>query len=304
MDKRVDPQLSLVGQWLAGLLMVALLAVDAVPVLHGAPMVLIGLMGVVQMGREIGAALARRSVHPSTPMMNFWGSIVFLHTLYFARSAQWSTAIEVINTVLIALFLLVLAAAVTTEAKFHGWVQGVRDLSLALGLPGFFGLAVGAGAAIQAGHEHRATAAGSALIAVVVAAAWLANGAAAVADRMGVGEAERPARLPATMLGLVARVVTMAVAMGIGCVATKSLAPATALAAGAAGGVGGWLGHRLVDWAARWCEVDRFHGRLPSHVATVQGLYDRVFDGGLLDYAGSLLLALPAVLAVLLLMGG
>ena len=304
MEQRVDPQLSLVGQWLVGLVVVGFLALDAVPVLHGAPLVLIGLMGVVQMGREIGAALARRGVHPSTPMMNFWGSIVFLHVVYFARSAQWSTAIEVANTVLIALFLLVLAAAVTTEAKFQGWRQGVRDLGLALLVPGLFGLAIGAGAVVQAGHEHRATPAGAHLVAVVVAAAWLASAAAALADRAKLAGVERPARIAPTGLGLVARVVTMALVMAVGCKLTASLPLATAALAGAVGGLAGWLGHHMVDRLAAICEVDRFHGRLPSYISALQGVYDRFFDGGLLDYAGGLLLVLPGVLLVCLALGG
>lgn len=289
----------LVAQWLGAAAVVVLLAYDAEPRLRGWPLVLLGLLAAVQMSRELASALSHRQIHPSTPLMSFWAAICFLHMVYFARSRHYSAALELPNTILIALFLLVLVASLTTEARFSGWREGLRDLGLGLSLPGLFGLGLGAAAFLQAGAAHWPTALGSRLLAAFVAGCWLAEGAAAVADRLGLPVEGRPLRVPATWRGLAARVATLTL---VGAIASSVLGAPNlewAALAGALAGVATWLARRAVDWLAALCAVDRFHGRLPTQISFFQGAYDRLYEGGLLDYAAGLVLALPTITLVL-----
>jgi hypothetical protein len=228
--------------------------------------------------------------------MNFGAAIVVVHVIYLTRSVVYSAALELVGTVLVALWALILVAAVTTDAKAHGPLAGARDLLLSLILPVIIGFAMSCAAILQAGADHQATDHGSLRLVVIVAAAWLGAALAALADRGTAGK-DAPARIPASFAGLCARFVVTPAVLVLGAAATHTLPMTVALVGGVAGGIGGWLVQQVLDALARWSETDSFRVALPNQFSLLEPLHARFFGAGVLDYGGSLLAVFPLVLA-------
>lgn len=262
---------------------VALVAADAQPVLRGAPLVILTVSAAIQICRELAVGLAPRKIYVSTPVTNFVAAIVVTLVLYFARWAKWSVFLELLDVVLLSLFTLVFAAALTTDAKVHGWRQGLRDLGLSLLLPTVIGAAFGCAGLVQAGGAGAPSAAGSFRLALVVAAAWTGSGLAARLERGGSGTS-------------VAALVQVAAAAGVtlaGGVGARLLTPGPALALGVAVGLAAWVGRRAFGALQRWCGAERLWCDLPYHLRWLQPLYERLFRGGAVDYTGMLVPVLP-----------
>jgi hypothetical protein len=276
---------------LAALAIAGLLAVDAQPALRGLPLVLLMLAAVIQMGRELAVAAIRRGWHLSTPVMNFWSAIVVLHLIYFSRSASWSAALELTFTVLVALFTLVLVAALTTDYKAHGWLLGLRDVVVSLLVSTLLSLGLGCAAWLQAGSAHLATPDGSQRLAVLLLAVWAGAGLARLLETRGTDDPRPPATLPGLLARLLVGAAVAAAALKVG--------PAAGAAAGLAAAAAAWVGHKALDALARWCQTPRFLCPLPHQFAALQPLYNRLFDSGVLDYGGGLVAAYPVAWLVL-----
>jgi len=92
-------------------------------------------------------------------------------------------------------------------------------------------------------------------------------------------------------------VALVAGAYGFGLVA--ELGVVRLVAAAVATGLGTWLGCEAVDSLAGRCRIQSFRWRLPSQVDFIQPLYNRLFDGGLTDYAAPLAFVMPLALLAL-----
>lgn len=284
--------------WLAGIAVVVLVALDQR--FSGVPLLLFTVIAAVQVGREIAVALAGRKMQPSTTVVAYTVTIVLVHVGYL-RMAQGQTALlELLGTFVVALFALVLVATVAADAKLHGWPTALRDLGLAM----LLGIVVSAGYSfallLQALPRQAVTVAGSQLVAVVLAAAWLAQATARNVDKLGpAARAAGPdRRVRATLMGDLAGLVVAAVAVPAGLALVPTAQAIVPLVGGAVlGAVIGLAvavaGH-LLDGLARLVDVDSFRGPLPEQTAWLQRLYERLVQGGFPDYVGSLVVVLPA----------
>lgn len=280
---------NLLAPLVAGLLLVLLVVVDWMPALHGAPLLFMVLTAAIQIDRELAAALARREVYPSAPVMNFLTAIVVLHIAYF-RSPAGSTFLELVNTVVVAMFTLVVVAAVSAEVKERGLGQTVRHGLLAWAIPLVAGGGLGAALLVQTIFEQRVTPQGSALAAILLAAAWVGLGFGRRADRAREG-------YPApTAAGRLVRLLVPAVLVTIG-LASSGLAAelpvARAVVVGLGLGLGCLLGYEGVRALAGHCQIDTFRAGLPHQVSSLQPVYNRLFSGGLTDYAAAMIPAWP-----------
>ncbi len=156
----------------AAAVILALLLLDLHPALHHAPLLLLVLAGAVQVGRELAHAYAVLGRYPSAPSMNFLTCIVVIHLAYFAQPVA-SSLLELLGTVAVAMYTLVVVAAVSTDLKVHGRRQAVGYMLLSVAIPGVIGGGLSAAFFVESTFGGAPTAAGCRLVALLVAATWL-----------------------------------------------------------------------------------------------------------------------------------
>lgn len=281
----------------AAVVLLGLVAADAAAALHGAPLLLLVTCGAVQIGRELAQALASRRLYPATPVMNLVMGIITIHAAYFRAGAD-SVLLELLGCCFLAMYVLVVVAAFLTSLKEHGLVLALRDAALAhllcVGIGGGLSCAFG----IQVVGRSGPDSAGSELLALVLAGAWLA--AALELRWQPRRPAEGPLRPgPAGELGGAAACVALIVG---GTAALKPLAgltPAHAAVLGLVVALSGIVGRRLVRALAAKLGLSTFRWLLPRQIGFAQKYYDTTCSGGLTDYAGWLALVLPIAYAYL-----
>lgn len=283
---------------LGALAVLALVVADRLPALRGAPVIFMVTAAAVQIDRELAGALARTRRYPSAPVMNFLTAIVVLHVAYF-RTPAGSTFLELVNTILLAMLVLVVVAAVSTDVKVHGYAGAFRDLLLSVGISALFGGGLSCALLVQARPAGEVTQPGTLLVALLLAAGWLGLAVGRVVEARGAPE---PGYRRCNLAGKLARLLVPVVVMGPGYLllgATAGAAGATGAGLGLCVGLGLVLGYQLVRALALRCEVTSFRYNLPRQIEFLQPTYDRLFAGGLTDYVGPLVLVYPLALAFL-----
>jgi hypothetical protein len=275
----------------AAAVVLALLVLDLHPALHHAPLILLVLAGAVQIDRELAHAFAAVGRYPSAPSMNFLTVIVVVHLAYFAQPIA-SSLLELVGTVAVAMYTLVVVAAIGSDLKLHGRQQAFGFMLLSLVIPVVIGGGLSCAFYVQSTMGGAPSPQGSLLVALLVAAAWLGM---ALGRRM-LGEG-RPATAAGPVRALVPAVVVLAGAFGLG-LATE-LGTVRVLATAAAAGIGTALGCSVVDGFAARCKIHSFRWRLPSQIDFLQPIYNGLFAGGLTDYAGPLACVMPLALLAL-----
>ncbi|MCC7493615.1 MAG: hypothetical protein IT204_14770 [Fimbriimonadaceae bacterium] len=276
------PQPSRLGPAIGAVLLLALCAADGVPALRGAPLLLVLLAASTQIARELAAAAARREQYLSAPVMEMVCCIVLGHVAYFRCDLE-SPFLELVNAVVLSMFTLVLAAAVTTELKERQRGQWLPSLLLALLLPLLVAGGLAGALLLQVAGAGRVTPSGTALVVLLLGAAWLAQGLGAQLD--GLPQTARYRR--PTPRGRLVRVVLPAVILAAAGAAGAGGAAYSFGALAAAGllmGLGLVVGQELLVRLAHWSDLDTLRANLPAQVAVCQGFYDRHFAGGATDY--------------------
>ncbi len=264
---------------IAALVLAGLVAVDWRPELHGVPLLFFTMAAAVQVDRELAQVLARRRLYPPAPVMNFLSAILLAHVAYF-RTPTGSVFLELVNTVLVAMLLLVVVSAWAADIKMNGWMSCLANSALGCLIPAVVAGGLSAALLLQVHPHGRIGADGSVTVAILLLAAWAGLAVGRLADHAVDG-------YPAlTAGGLAARFVLPAVLGAAGLLAAghalRALAPAVGL------GLGTLLGYALVRWVANAADVDHFKADLPPQVDFLQPFYNRWFRGGLTDYAAAL----------------
>lgn len=275
----------------AGVVLLVLLALDAHPALHHAPLFALVLLAAVQIDRELAHAYASLGRYPSAPSMNFLTAIVVIHLAYFAQPVA-SSLLELMGTIAVAMYTLVLVAAVGTDLKVHGGRPAAGYFVLSVVIPLVIGGGLSAAFYVQSTLGGAPSEAGSRLVALLVGATWLGMAVARLLRRReGAGLAVVLVRvaLPAAVVVVGAFLLGLATDLGV----------VRVVAAGLATGCGTWLGCVAVDSFAGRCKIESFRWRLPSHVEFIQPLYNKLFAGGLTDYAAPLAFVMPLALLAL-----
>ncbi len=280
----------------AAAVIVALAAADAHPALRGAPLLVLTCCAAVQIDRELAHALAPKKLFPAAAVMNLLMPIVLLHAAYFRAGAE-SALLELLACFVLAMYVLVVVAALLADTKINGLLPALRDLALSH----LIGLVVGGGLAcamfVQIARWPEVAAPGSALVAVILAAAWLGAGVEAWLRAPAV-EAPAPGR-PAADLAAVAVPLVALPAGVLVCSLAGDFSVAHAAVLGLLVGVVGWVGRRGVERLQRFCEVRSFRFTLPHQIAFLQATYERTCRYGLTEYAAWLALVFPVCLAYL-----
>lgn len=292
---------------LLGGAVVAMVALDRYPAFHGAPLILLTCTAAILISREICAALAHRGQHPSGLLTGQVVALILLHVAYFRDGGQ-AELLLLIATIVAAVLTLVLVAALQTDCKLYGLgaaflflLQGLA-ISLVVGAAFSFAILMPSLPAIRA-HVPEPEAGlglGAGLVALVLAGAWLANGAAALVGRLDPRRrgSDRPGngRPAPSVVSDLARVLTAVVVVAVGSpLLPRAAVPlSTALALGLLTGVAAGIGERAVRSLARHCGVDSFRHPLPRQLRLLQPLYDIALAGGLTDCAGGLVFVFPS----------
>ena len=274
--------------FVAGLAILVLVAFDAHAGLHHVPLILLVALGAVQCDRELANAFAALSRYPSAPSMNFLTAIVVIPLAYFAQPVA-SSLLELLGTIAVAMYTLVVVAAVSTDFKVYGKRPAVGYLVLSIVIPLVIGGGLSCAFFVQSSFGGVPSPAGSLLVALVVGAAWSGM---AVASRVVEG------RVPVALArGLLPVLVVVAGSYVLGLAAELGTVKLVALSL--AVGLGTWWGSIVVASLARRCRIESFRWRLPSQVEFMQPFYNRLFAGGLTDYAAPLAFVLPLALFAL-----
>lgn len=268
---------------IAALVLAGLVAVDHRPELHGVPLIFFTMAAAVQVDRELAQVLARRRLYPPAPVMNFLSAILIAHVAYF-RTPAGSVFLELVNTVLVAMLLLVVVSAWAADVKMNGWMSCLTNSALGCLIPVVVAGGL-SGALLLQVHPHGQIApAGSLTVAILLLAAWAGLAVGRVADRAIDG-------YPAlTAGGIAARALVPVVLAAGGLLVSGQAAagPLRVLAPAVGLGLGTLLGYALVRWVANAADVDHFKADLPPQVDFLQPFYNRWYRGGLTDYAAAL----------------
>lgn len=294
--------------WLGGAALVGLVMVDRWPALHGAPLLILVIGAGIQIGREVCVALSQRNFETSTTVVGTLVGVVLLHVAYL-RSSDSSELLLLIGTIAVAMLALIVAAVVHADVKLHDWATALRDLLVMLLVTTV--ISVGCSAVLllqyapvwgQDGPEL-----GTRVLAAVLATAWLAAGLGGLVSRRDPrgrreappeASAERspdepapPGRTQPTVAGDLATVVAALALLPAAGAPLKFGATVLGphlVVLGLLVGLGVVLGQRVLATLARACGVGTFRFPLPRQLHWLQPLYDRLYTGGLTDYAGSL----------------
>ena len=284
---------------LGAVLVVALVAADAVPALRGAPLLFCLLAAALQIDRELAAALTPKWGDLAAPVMNLVTALVVLHLAYF-RSPTGSTLLELVNTVLLAFFVLVIVSAIGAELKQSGLIRCVGHTLAMLLLPLLTGGGLGFCLLLQTRYGAQVTREGTWLVAGLLAASWLGLGVGRTVEGRPVGYGGVTPAGHLARFGVGAAVALVVGFSGLG----GHLPPGAVVALAAAIGLGLVLGFELVRGVAALAEIDSFRYRLPHQIEAAQPVYDRLFVGGLVDYAGPLIPVWPLAWLALRVMHG